>query len=48
LLKLLIQFPRHLTSHCCIHITLATQGIGNHVSFSWMVVYLQVIVLDEL
>jgi hypothetical protein len=31
LFKLFVQFPRHLANHCCIHIALATQGIGNHI-----------------
>jgi hypothetical protein len=46
--KLLIQLLRHLANHCHVHITLATQGIGNHICLPWMIVYLQIIILYEL
>jgi hypothetical protein len=45
--KLLVQLPRHLANHDRIHMTLATQGISNHVCPSWMIMYLQIIILDE-
>jgi hypothetical protein len=48
LFQLFIQFLRHPANHCRIHITLATQVIGNHICLPWMIVYLQVIVLYEL
>jgi hypothetical protein len=48
LFKLFAQLLRHLANHDCIHMTLATQGINNHVCLPWMIVYLQIIILDEL
>jgi hypothetical protein len=46
--KLFAQLPWHLANHDRIHMTLATQGISNHICFPWMIVYLQIIILDEL
>jgi hypothetical protein len=46
--KLFVQLLRHLANHDRIHMTLATQGISNHICFPWMIVYLQIIILDEL
>ena len=47
-LKFPTQFLRHLANSYCIHVTLATQSISNHISFPWMVVYLQVVIFYEL
>src|SRR6185437_1569200 len=47
-LKLPTQFLRHLADPGGVRITLATQSISNHVSFSGVIVYLQVIILYEL